>query len=399
MKILFLTSRLPYPPNRGDRLRVFNFIRSLAREHEIYLISFIANEVERQHLAPLKDFCQDIQVVSKSARRSAITVGLNIWQRQPLQVLYYRSSAMKNLINRKIAETQFDAVYVHLFRMAPYVADLVDLYRIVDLTDVISQELIHSMPYRGVISRLIYALERPRIEQYERWVAENFEETWLISEHDHGVLARDCPAANIQVVPNGVNIDELYPTGEIEIPNSLIFVGHLGVFHNVDAAAFLVQEILPRVRVEIPKVSVKLVGAAPNPEVQALSRVPGVQVTGFVDDLNAVLNQSAVFVAPLRFAAGVQNKVLEAMAAGRPIVTTSLVNQGVCAVNGRDLLTADDAQSLAEILITLLHAPEKRQQLGSSARSFVQENYNWDFVRQRMRVIQETLATKRGDSL
>ena len=397
MKLLFLTSRLPYPPNRGDRLRTFNFIRCLADEHEIHLISFIGGENERAYIAPLKDFCQSIRVIHLPAWRSALTVGLNIWRRQPLQALYYRSSAMQNLINSTIAETHFDAVYVHLFRMAPYVTKFDDLYRIVDLTDVISQELIRSMPYRGLVSRLIYALELPRVERFERCVAETFEETWLISDHDRGLLVKDCPDVNIQVVRNGVDTDQLQPTDETEIPNSLIFVGHLGVFHNVDAVLFLVQNILPLIRAEIPEVSVKLVGAAPNPEIQALRDVPGVQVTGFVDDLNAALNQSTVFVAPLRFAAGVQNKVLEGMAAGRPVVSTSIVNQGVGAVEGRDLITADDAQSIADAVIYLLRDPEKCKQLGRLARSFVQANYKWDFVRQRMQAIQGLLSKDGGD--
>lgn len=398
MKLLFLTSRLPYPPNRGDRLRAFNFIRSLASEYEIHLISFIADKAERQHIVPLKEYCNDVQVIPLSPVQSTTTVGLNIWRQLPLQVLYYRSAEMQSLIYRTVAENKFDAVYVHLFRMAPYVAAFDNVYRIVDLTDVISQELIRSMPYRGVISRFVYALERPRIERYERWVAEKFEETWLISEHDRSVLNQDCPSANIQVVPNGVETQKLHPTEEVEIPNSLIFVGHLGVFHNVDAASFLAQDILPRVRAEIPDATLKLVGAAPNPKVQALSNIPGVQVTGFVDDLNAALNQSTVFVAPLRFAAGVQNKVLEAMAAGRPIVTTSLVNQGIGAKHGCELITADDATSLAEAVITLLHDPEKRQQLGSSARSFVKANYNWEFVRQRISAIQEIVWSTRGET-
>ena len=397
MKLLFLTSRLPYPPNRGDRLRTFNFIRSLADEHEIHLLSFINGENEREYIAPLKDFCQTIQILPLPAWRSAITVGLNIWRRQPLQALYYRSSAMQNLIRSTVVETQFDAVYVHLFRMAPFVTDFDDLYRIVDLTDVISQELIHSMPYRGVFSRLIYALELPRVERFERWVAETFEETWLISDHDRGLLVKECPDANIQVVPNGVDIQKLHSTGETPTLNSLIFVGHLGVFHNVDAALFLVHDILPLVRAEIPGVTLKLVGAAPNPEIQALGNISGVQVTGFVDDLNAALIQSTIFVAPLRFAAGVQNKVLEAMAVGRPIVTTSLVNQGVGAVDGRDLIAADDAQSIADAVIDLLRDPEKREHLGHAARTFVNVNFNWDFVRQRMRAVQGLLSKDGGD--
>jgi glycosyltransferase involved in cell wall biosynthesis len=296
---------------------------------------------------------------------------------------------MQQLVDRALVETRFDAVYVHLFRMAPYMARCEGLYRIVDLTDVISQELSCSMPYRGLVSRLLYAVERPRIARYERWVAAHFEETWLISEYDRAVLAADCPQANIRVVRNGVDVAGLVPTGEAELPDSLILVGHMGVFHNIDAARYLVHEILPRVRAQIPGASVSLVGAAPTPEVQSLAAIPGVQVTGFVADLNRALNQASVFVAPLRFAAGVQNKVLEALAAGRPVVATPLVNQGLGASAERDLLVGEQADEIAAQITRLLRDPALRRQLGQAGRRFVEENYSWERVRERMKQIQE----------
>ena len=395
MRILFLTSRLPYPPNRGDRLRVFNFTRCLSRQHEIHLISFIANKDEHHHITVLEKYCQEVHTLALSATQSALTVGFNIWRQQPLQTLYYRSAAMQRLIDTTLEEIEFDAVYVHLFRMAPYIVNHSELYRIVDLTDVISQELIRSMPYRGLSSRLLYAIERPRIERYERWVANHFEETWLISEYDRSILATDCPDANIQVVRNGVDTEIFYPTDEPEIPESLILVGHMGVFHNVDAATFLSDDILPRVRAEIPRARLKIVGAAPKPQVRALASNPGVEVTGFVPDLNTALNQSAVFVAPLRFAAGVQNKVLEAMAAGRPVVTTNLVNQGLGAQPGRDLLTADTSEDLAAAILHLLRDDTLRDQIGLAAQQFVRDHYRWDFVANRLGTIQKNTTNPR----
>lgn len=391
MRLFFLTSRLPYPPNRGDRLRVYNFIRSLSRKHEIHLISFIADEAEHRYIVSLKEYCQQVDVLPMSTMHSALAVGFNIWRRQPLQALYYRSATMQALVDRVIATTKFDLVYVHLFRMAPYVAPYNQLYRIVDLTDVISQELIRSMPYRGLLSKLLYALERPRIERYERWVARYFDETWLISNYDQAVLSADCPKANIQVVRNGVDTNKFYPTGETGKPNSLIMVGHMGVFHNVDAANYLVREILPRIRPHFPDVTVKIVGASPNSKVRSLASFPGVEVTGFVDDLNSALNLATIFVAPLRFAAGVQNKVLEAMAAGRPVVTTSLVNQGLGAQPGSELLIADTSEEISAAILRLLTDNQLRSKLGKAGMLFVQQNYRWDLVSERIRTIQENL--------
>ena len=395
MKLLCLTPRLPYPPDRGDRLRAFNIIKRLGGEHELHLLSFIASDEEQRHADALASYCRSVQVVPLSPRRSAAAVALNAWRLLPLQALYYRSAAMQRLVDDTLRRQRFDAAYIHLFRMAPYLAERRDLYRIVDLTDVISSELARSMAYRGAASRLVYKVERPRIARYESEVAGRFEEVWLVSEHDRQLLAAQCPRANIRVVPNGVELATFYPTGQPAEPNSLLFTGHMRVFHNIDAATFLAREILPLVRRQIPNCTLTLAGADPGPEVQALAAQPGVTVAGFVPDLNAVLNRAAVFVAPLRFAAGVQNKVLEAMAAGRPVVTTSIVNQGLGAQPGRDLLIADDAATITSQIVGLLHDQALRERISAAGREFVSQRFSWDVVAERMREV-ERQTTRPG---
>ena len=395
MRILCLTSRLPYPPDRGDRLRAFHFIEHLSDEHELTLISFVADESEQEHLASLRAYCRDVHVLRMSPRLSALTVAGNLWRREPLQVLYYRLNAMRRLVDELAATTTFDAAYVHLFRMAPYVVNQPELYRIVDLTDVISREIDLSLPYRGFLSRLLYQVERPRIAEYERWVARTFEETWLISRADQQLLAPDCPGANIQVVSNGVDLVRFHPTGQAPQANSLIFVGHLRVFHNIDAAIHLVRDLLPLVQQQVPNCTLQLVGADPDPIIEELGSNPAVTVTGYVPDLNEHLNRCAVFVAPLRFAAGIQNKALEAMAAGRPVVTTSLINQGLGARPGQEILIADAPEAMVQQIVALFRDERLREQIGQRGRQFVECNYTWNHVVERMRVIEETLTTRR----
>ena len=398
MRILCLTSRLPYPPNRGDRLRAFHFIEHLSREHELSLVSFIASEAERDHLPSLRAYCQDVRVLPMSPWRSALSTATNIWRREPLQVLYYRLGTMRRLVDDLVATSGFDAAYVHLFRMAPYVAHHPHLYRIVDLTDVISREIDLSLPHRGSASRTVYRLERGRIGRYERWVAETFEETWLIAESDRQALLQFCPAANIRVVPNGVDLELFHPTGQPCAPDSLIFVGHLRVLHNIDAATYLARDVLPLVQGEIPGCTLNIVGADPAPQVQRLGQSAAITVPGYVADLNDYLNRAAVFVAPLRFAAGIQNKVLEAMAAGRPVVTTSLVNEGLGAQPGRELLVADDAQATAWQIVALLTNPPLREQIGRAGRQFVEQKYSWSHAVDRMRAIEERLQRSRDSA-
>jgi sugar transferase (PEP-CTERM/EpsH1 system associated) len=394
MRMLFLTSRLPAPPDRGDRVRVSNFLKHLADEHEITLVSFIADEAERANLDHLQDCCRGgIHVVCQTRLQSVLSVAKEAWRKTPLQVAYYHSRAMRRVVASLASTVRFDAVYVHLFRMAPYAADLRGTFRILDLTDVISMELSASLAFRDPISRRVYALEAARIEQYERVLPGLFDEVWLVSERDRQELSRRIggDSDRLQVVPIGVEPDRFHPL-EIEGRKPcLLFVGNMSVLHNVDAAGHLASDILPLVLEGEPDAGLRLVGADPVPRVLKLGRHRRVTVSGFVTDLNRALNEATVFVAPLRFAAGQQNKVLEAMAAGRAVVTTTIVNDGIRAVAGRDLLVADDPVGFAAQVLALIGDPESRRRIGANARRFVTENFRWDAVADRVSAIQETV--------
>jgi len=392
MRILFLTGRLPAPPNRGDRLRAYHFLRVLSREHRITLLSFIADDRETGNIGPLRPFCEDIQLVHRGRWQATTATALNVWRRMPFQSLYFRSSVMQGAVDNLLARRQFDAVYVHLFRMAQYVAARRRPYRILDLTDAISSEIERSLPYRDPKWRLIYRLELPRIRRYERDIVRRFDETWLISPAERSYIFPDGPDDRTFVVPNGVDTVRFHPSGHGRNEPALIFVGHMGVFHNIDAAEHLAADILPRVRAAVPRARLSLVDAEPAPAVRALAALPGVSVPGHVSDLNAALNDAAVFVAPLRFAAGIQNKVLEAMAAGLPVVTTSYVNQGLEAEAGQHLLVADEPAALAEAVVGLLRDPGARRRLGQNGRDFVLQRYRWEDVLDRMKVIEQKLG-------
>ena len=386
MRLLFLTPRLPYPPDRGDRLRAYHFLRALSQEHTITLVSFITSQGQRPFLDHLRPFCESIHVVVHPTRRAAITAAANIWRSEPLQTLYYRSSKMKKLLDDLLTAQAFDAAYIHLFRMAPYLENQPQLVRVLDLTDLISTEITLSLPYRSWFWRGIYQLELPRIRRYEQAVAQRFDEVWVISAADRDGLTAVAPQAHVQIVPNGVEMNKLPQQAGPKAPN-LLFVGHMGVFHNIDAARYLAREILPLVSQSVPECRLQLVGAGVGPAVQQLGRLPGVTVMGFVPDLGRVMQETAVFVAPLRFAAGVQNKVLEAMAAGVPVVATPLVNRGLGGAAEHDLLIGGDAESLAAQIVRLLRDPDLRVQIGLAGRQFVDANFSWQIAAQRMQSI------------
>jgi len=391
VRILCLTSRLPYPPDRGDRLRAFHILKTLASEHELTLLSFVESPEQLDLVKVLEGFCSEVRVVAKSRPESILTVLANGWRRLPLQVLYYHSRAMCDLVARTLRERSFDAAYVHLFRMAPYL-DRVDApYRIVDLTDMISDEIATSLRFRSVPSRVVYAIEKGRIERFEKMVAADSDEIWLISARERQTLLDRCPSANARVVANGVDLNRFCPLDVEEDPLRILLTGHMSVPHNVDAAVHLAKRVLPVVRQRVEGCQLRIVGANPCPRVRRLDQLPGVEVTGFVPDLNLELNRAAAFVAPLRFAAGIQNKVLEAMAAGRPVVTSPGVADGLGAVADRELLIGHSPDEFAALTIALLSDSALGRRLGAKARDFVSKRFTWTGVAERARAIADNL--------
>ena len=375
-------------------MRTFNLLKNLGQEHEVTLVSFIANREEAHRADQIEFYCKNIHLVHLPVWMSVISAVINSWRGLPLQVEYYRSREMRRLVDQLLVREKFHVAYIHLFRMAPYLSRHSGLYRIIDLTDVISQEIANSLPYRSTLSRFIYGLEQPRITSYECRVAQWAEETWLVSDRDRLDLSQDCPQANLQLIPNGVDLTRFFPKDQEPYDSHLIFVGNLNVFHNIDAIKFLVQDIMPLIREKKPDCKLTVVGAGESREVRDLTQQPNVTLRGFVDELNDALNEATLFVAPLRFSAGVQNKVLEAMAAGVPVVTTINVNDGLGAKPDRDLMVADDAQGIASQVIELLGDQPHRRALGLAGRRYVERRFSWQVAIQRIRQIEKDLLKR-----
>lgn len=396
MRILFITSRLPFPPDRGDRLRVFNFIKHLSPNHNIDLLTFFTNEDEESSFSELNKLC-DIHPIYLSKISPYQAIITKFRRAIPLQVLYYQSKKMEDALEALIARNVYDVIYVHLFRLAPYVEDL-NAYRILDLTDVISDELALSIKYRKFPINYFYHRESRMIREYERSIWRKFDEVWLISDSGKESLGNIGDDHRFKVIPNGVDINVLHADVSASKDVDILFLGHMGVFHNIDAAHNLVNDILPLVRKKNRMPRVNIVGASPVSSIVELGREPGINITGYVDDLNYEFNRSKIFVAPLRFAAGTQNKILEAMAAGVPVITSPVVNNGLRAKDGIHLVIAETDEGFANSIIRLLNNPEERTRIGNAGRDFVSSKYSWDIVRKRVEEIQKELSDDNSKS-
>jgi sugar transferase (PEP-CTERM/EpsH1 system associated) len=394
MKILFLASRMPFPPDRGDRLRAFNIIRNLSLAgHEIHLASFVSSEGEKRIADSLRPFCTRLLLVEMSSFASWLSCAAALLGKIPLQAAYYKSAKMAEALRALLKSEKFDLVYVHLFRMAQYVPDGRPEYTLLDLTDVISREIERSLAFRHGLNRLIYSIELPRVRLYEASITPSFRECWVVSEREADALRELSPSARAQVVPNGVDLEKLEPF-DPKPGNIVSFLGHLGVPHNVDAVLHFYNEIFPLVLEKSPECKFQVIGPSAHRSLLPLKRDGRVIMRGFVENLNAALGSSSVFVAPLRYCAGLQNKVLEAMAAGVPVVATPCVNEGLDARADEEILLASRPEDFASGVVLLLRDASFRNRISANARRFVERRFSWQHATRRIAAIEAEIRKR-----
>ena len=396
MRILCLTSRLPYPPHRGDRVRTYNFIRAFSEHHEVDLLSFVRDRREAGLARELRDLA-NVETVTLGTGRSLGSMAVRALSPLPYQALYYRSPAMAARCARALAGGGYDLLYAHLFRTAPFVEPALRARRgsrpiaVLDLTDAIAAEIDLSIPHRPPALRPAYRWESAKIRRYERRVAPLFDEVWTISRADAEETRRHAPDAAIAVVPNGVE-ETLFDLAPPEGEPGVLFVGNLSIAHNVDALGALARDIMPLVQASVPGARLSAAGSDATPAVERLARESGVELVGYLPELRDIYGIGGVFAAPLRFAAGVQNKILEAMAAGLPVVTTSVANRGLGARDGREILVRDAPEAFASAVVGLLRDRAARSALGGRGREFVRKRFRWSLARERI----ESLVARDG---
>ncbi|HEX7078761.1 MAG TPA: glycosyltransferase family 4 protein [Candidatus Eisenbacteria bacterium] len=399
MRILFLTSRMPYPPVGGDRFRVFHVLRTAAEAgHSVHIVTFDTHARDPVEIGPLERIAASVDVVPLPRFVSVLRSLRALPGRFPLQAAYYRSRRMRDRVDAALKRIRPDVAVTHLFRMAPYALPHLGRGRtrwVIDLTDVISAGIERSMPYRRGLSRWIYRVEGPRIRDYESRVAPRFDECWVISETEARLLTALAPSARIRVVPNGMG-PERFRVGVAREPARLLFLGFHEVFHNQDAVRFLVQEIFPRVRAAVPEATLEIAGKG-SESLGAWARVPGVHVAGFVPDLEAALGRATVFVAPHRFAAGVQNKVLQALTSGTPVVTTPIVRSGLEPLPADVLRVAEDADGIAAHVTALLRDPRGATALGERGRAWARRRFTWDVSLEALEAVRRVAGPARSD--
>lgn len=380
MNILFVCHRFPYPPSRGGKIRPFNMIRHLSQKHTVTVCSLAHTAEELQEGVKLKDYCAEViaEILPPSSRWAQAVRALPTHRQS--SVAYFWSSRLRSRIEQRWERSRFDVTLVHCAFAAPYVLGLTGGFRIMDFGDLDSGKWKDYCEHRSWPISWGYKWEATKLRRFEKEIAQRFDHCTFttpgeLQEFESLGVNRPC-----SVIPNGVDFDYFSRSQPLQADSDLIiFLGRMDYFPNVHGILEFTHDILPRIQNVVPDAKLLIVGSNPTRKVRELARMPGVSVTGKVADVRPFLQDAAVAIAPLRIARGTQNKILECMAMGVPVVATRQAAQGIQAVPGRDLLVADDNEAFAQCVVQLLKNPDLRKGLSEAGRQRVQMSHAWQF--------------------
>lgn len=375
-KLFVLTSRFPFPLEKGDKLRAYHQIKALSKRYDIILCSTSFKTIDSTLIDELSPYCQEVHVIRLKGWKVSFAFLKTIFNGKPFQVnFFYQKSAQKQ-IHSIIKNTQVDAIYCQLIRVSEYVKNIHHLYKTIDYMDVLSQGMLRRAKISKGIKRIIFKEEGKRLQSYENRIFDYFDQHFIISKQDKDFIKHP-DRERIKVVKNGIDDYFLkYKSTHSKIYD-VVFVGNLSYAPNVQAVHYLIEEILPVFESQGQELNVLISGAKPTQQIQQLVKgKKSVTLKGWVEDIRESYTSAKIFVAPLFIGTGQQNKIMEAMALNIPCVTTSLVSKGMGS-NENQLLVADSPKQFFDNINQLLNSDELYSQLTHSAYQNLKENYSW----------------------
>ena len=390
MRVLFLSQIVPYPPHGGVLQRGFNLVRELGRHAEVHLLAFVHPDVlpTEKHLADsrkaLSEFCATVEYFSLWPKQSKLhtlaAAGLSTVSSDPFSVIAHRSAGFRRSVEEHLARLAFDVLHVDTIALCQFIPDGCKVPTVVTHHNIESMLMARRAAVeRRPLHKRFLARESAKLEHYERVNSPRVDGNVMMSVPDAAALERLAPGVRMAIVPNGVDTAYFTP-GEGETP-ALIYTGGMNMFANNDAVMHFLREIWPAIRAAHPEVVFYAVGQDPPAELGAIAEQdPRVIVTGYVDDVRPYVRKAAVYVVPLRVGGGTRLKVLDAMAMGKAMVSTSIGCEGINVADGTHLVIADAPDDFARSVVALLNDPGRRRELSRAARARVEELYAWPVV-------------------
>ncbi len=377
MKLFVILSRVPYPLDKGDKLRAYHQLAELSKRHDIILCCLSDITPEKNDLHKVRQVCKELHVFKLQRWRIALNLALSFFTRKPWQVVYFYQSHVHSSIRALIEQHRPDHIYCQLIRTAEYAKNEHNYIKTLDYQDAFSKGMDRRSESSVWPLKGIFNSERRRLVAYENIIFEYFEAKTIISDEDRRYIYHP-ERKDIEIVTNGIDTEFFRPKPNRSEPQyDLVFTGNMGYAPNVETAEYIVNEVLPILRKHKHDATVLLAGSSPSRRVKALAAVNGVTVSGWLEDIRTAYESGKVFFAPMQLGTGLQNKLLEAMAMQLPCVTSSLANKPLKAKAMEHIMVADNAEDYAARIVALLDDQAFSKSLGQAGRAFVEQNFSW----------------------
>lgn len=393
LKILFLSPTVPFPLTDGGRIRVFNLLKQIAAKNDVTLLALETQPTDAEGVAQLQQLGIQVHLVPNAPTLPRVSPGTLLrayLRRQPITVARYDLPAYRQKFKELIATGIFHLVHYEMFHTAQFHTEA-------RLPGVLSQQNVDSEIWRRLchetvnpLYKFAYWTQQLAFQRYERVLSPKFDAVTCTSDIDAAVFQRHCARDAIEIIPNGVDVTHYQPDFSAEAPAHLIYIGSMDWYPNEDAVSFFADEVLPRIQEGIPDVRFSIVGGNPSARVQKLAERKGVVVTGRVPEIKPYFAEATVFVVPLRIGSGTRLKILEALAMGKAIVSTSVGAEGLDLKDGEEIFIADEPTIFADAVTRLLTDASLRRQIGESGRARVEQDYDWRSIGEKL----HTLYTK-----
>uniref|UniRef100_UPI0040489114 TIGR03087 family PEP-CTERM/XrtA system glycosyltransferase n=1 Tax=Rheinheimera sp. TaxID=1869214 RepID=UPI0040489114 len=388
--LLMLVHRIPYPPNKGDKIRSFNLLKNLSQQYRIYLACFVDDPYDEQYIGELNHWCAEVCCIRLS-KKQAMLRGLTAFiSNKAVTLPYYYDAAMQRWINSKITQQHISQVLVYSSAMAQYVQDKPALTtKVIDFVDIDSDKWLQYSRRSQGIKRWFYRREARLLQRYEIEICQQFNKSLFVSEDEASAFRQLLPKmvhSKVHSLSNGVDIEYFdpladLPDAELKLPaDYLVFTGAMDYWANVDAVCWFCREVWPTLRQHYPRLHFLIVGGNPHADVKALSQFAGVIVTGRVADVRPYLHAALFAVAPMLIARGIQNKVLEAMAMNKAVICTPMAMEGINAPLTAHTQIADNANSFTALCLSMLATPSQN----NVNRQWVIQHFSWQYTLSRL---------------
>lgn len=385
MKIAVVVSRVPYPLEKGDKLRAYYQIKHLAAKHQVFLFCLTDASLNPESVKHLQSFCSEVHVYKMQKWKIMLRLGLGLFNQLPFQVNYFFDRVINNKIRKKIQRLSPDRIYCQLIRMSEYVKDMHGIDKTIDYMDAFSKGMERRIESAGILMKPFVQIEYKRLLKYENRMFDYFEKKVIISKQDRDLIPHK-DKQQIIIIPNGVDTGYFNPQQNVTPKYDLLFHGNLGYAPNIACVQYIIEEILPTLQKKGKNYTLLVSGAAPSRKIKSICQnQPQVTLAGFVPDVRNSYSNAKVLIAPFTSGTGLQNKLLEGMSMGIPCITSELCfNALENAEKNTHLLVGSGTSEYVDLIIKTIEDKELNRSLARQGRQYVIQQYTWQKANERL---------------